>query len=296
MEALNRNLTLRRLAGVGLVGLILSAVAAAPSAFAEGPTKIDVQSGVFVTVRDGLATVDAHDAALADVLRAFAEQADFELSIKGEAEQNVTWRFKGVPVDEAVHKILQHVSSVVTIAPDGVTLVEVRVLRSGSESSGLVTQVEHVITTKQADIDLLEREDRIRVAQSLVRQPNVKAIKQLTQLVSEDEDPTVRAVAAVGLGKLRIIKAKEALIDALSDQDSLVRRRAVQGLGRLWGGDAVEPLSLALLEDLDPYVRREAALRLGKIRSEEARDSLTLAESDTEHMVRRAVTHALASF
>jgi HEAT repeat protein len=86
------------------------------------------------------------------------------------------------------------------------------------------------------------------------------------------------------------------LIGALSDHDSLVRRRAVQGLGRLWGGDAVEPLSLALLEDHDPHVRREAALRLGKIRSEEAREILTLAESDTEPFVRRAVTHALASF
>ncbi len=284
------------LCAVTVAGLVVSAVAATSIAYAGDPTANDGQPTVSVTVRDGLVSVEARDAALADILKAVAEQADFELSIKDDVEQNVTWHFRDVPIGEAVHNILQHVSSVVTYAPNGGAVVEVRVLRSGSESWGAAAQVEHVIPTKQADIDLLEREDRIRGAQSLIRQPDAKAIKQLAQLVSEDEDPTVRAVAAIGLGKIRVDEAKEALISALSDHDSLVRRRAVQGLGRQWGGDAVDPLSLALLEDLDPHVRREAALRLGKIRSEEARDSLTLAESDTEHLVRRAVTHALASF
>jgi HEAT repeat protein len=277
-----------------VAGLILGA--AAPSAHAGDPTANDGQASVSVTVRHGLASVEAREAALADVLRAIAEQADFELSIKGDAEQTATWDFTDVPVDEAVRKVLQQVSSVATFAPNGGAVVEVHVLRSGRESRGAAVQGESVIPTMRAGIDLLEREDRIRATQSLSRQPDANAIKQLTHLVSEDEDQTVRAVAAVGLGKIRTHEAKEALIDALSDRDSLVRRRAVQGLGRLWGSDAVEPLSLALLEDLDPHVRREAALRLGKIRSEEARESLTLAETDTEHLVRRAVTHALASF
>ncbi len=279
-----------------VAGLMLSAVAAAPSAFAGEPIASNGQFGVSVTIQNGLVSVKARDAALADVLRAVAEQANFILTIKGDSEQNVTWRFRDIPVDRAIQKILQNISSVVTYAPDGAAVVKVYVLRSGGEPWGAAAQVEKIIPTKQADIDLLEREDRIHAAQSLFRQPNVKAIKQLTRLVSEDQDPTVRAVAAVGLGKIRVDKAKEALIGALSDHDSLVRRRAVQGLGRLWGGDAVEPLSLALLEDHDPHVRREAALRLGKIRSEEAREILTLAESDTEPFVRRAVTHALASF
>ena len=64
---------------------------------------------------------------------------------------------------------------------------------------------------------------------------------------------------------------------ALSDEDVLVQRRAVQALGRTWGSDAIEPLSMALLRDPDATIRREAALRLGRITNEEALASLTMA-------------------
>ncbi len=99
---------------------------------------------------------------------------------------------------------------------------------------------------------------------------------------------------AIGLGKLRVPEAKAALMKSLSDEDSLVRRRAIQGLGKTWGKEAVEPLSVALVEDAEPSVRRQAALRLGRIFSEVAYQVLDAARFDTDFSVRRAVLAGLA--
>ena len=127
----------------------------------------------------------------------------------------------------------------------------------------------------------------------IARQPNASVANLLIYLLGDDQDPTIRSMAAIGLSKVRVDDAKAALIAALYDEDSLVRRRAIQGLSRMWGKEAVEPLSEILLEDLDPTIRREAALRLGRIGSEDALESLMMARSDTDDTVRRAAEHAI---
>jgi HEAT repeat protein len=114
--------------------------------------------------------------------------------------------------------------------------------------------------------------------QDLIRKPDATAIEDLTRLVSEDEDPTIRSMAVIGLSGARDYEAREALIAALSDDDSFVRGQAVQVLGRIWGEDAVEPLNKAALEHPDPAMRREAALMLRIIRNVEDLESLTPAE------------------
>jgi HEAT repeat protein len=139
-----------------------------------------------------------------------------------------------------------------------------------------------------------DREDRLRAARRLIRQPDVANVNDLVLLLSQDDDPVIRRIAAIGLGKIRTPEAREALIAALSDEDSLVRRRAIQGLGKTWRNQAVEPLSAVLIEDPEPNVRRQAALRLGRIFSEEAYRSLDAARFDTDFSVRRAVMAGLA--
>ncbi len=84
--------------------------------------------------------------------------------------------------------------------------------------------------------------------------------------------------------------------EALSDEDSLVRRRAIESLGKTWGKAAIEPLSIALVEDAEPSVRRQAALRLGRIFSEAAYQVLDAARFDRDISVRRAVLAGVLSF
>ncbi len=78
------------------------------------------------------------------------------------------------------------------------------------------------------------------------------------------------------------------------DEDTQVRRRAIQGFENAWGHEAVKPLSSALAGDPDPSVRRQAALRLGRIFSEAAYQALDAAPFDNDVSVRRAVQAGLA--
>ncbi len=88
----------------------------------------------------------------------------------------------------------------------------------------------------------------------MIRKPNAASVKDLAVLASQDDDPIIRRIAAIGLGKLRVPEAKAALMEALFDEDSLVRKRAIHGLGKTWGKSVIEPLSIALVEDAEPSV------------------------------------------
>ena len=68
----------------------------------------------------------------------------------------------------------------------------------------------------------------------------------------------------------------------------MVRRWAVKGLGQMWGTDALEQLTRALLDDPAPIVRRQAILELTAIGSDEAIGFLRLATEDPDNGVRRA--------
>ena len=80
----------------------------------------------------------------------------------------------------------------------------------------------------------------------------------------------VRRAAVDALGKLRIGRAREALIVALSDDDRHVRRRAVAALVRTWGEKAALPLARVLAGHDDPAMRRLAAKTLGRVDGETA--------------------------
>jgi HEAT repeat protein len=60
----------------------------------------------------------------------------------------------------------------------------------------------------------------------------------------------------------------------VEDQDPTVRAAAALALGETWSEDAVEPLTQVFLEDPDPVVREHAARALREIGSEEALNSL----------------------
>ncbi len=310
IRAYIRGSKLGRLATAGMIGLALGTytLGLLPMDRVALAAKDDA-ARVVVSVQHGLLSVQAENAALVDVLREIAKQADFQLVIHGELEARISWAFANVPVADGVGDLLQNFSSVLIYASTSDrgpgALAEVLVLRTQADSPNVERNATNVRVAETdteetpqiplfQSIDASDREEHLRTLRGLTRQPNASVVKSLVYLLDDDQDPTIRSMAAIGLGKVRVDAAKAALIAALSDEDTLVRRRAVQALGRRWGNDAVEPLSMALLSDPDPTIRREAALRLGRITSEESLVSLSMAESDTDDTVRRAVEHAMA--
>ncbi|MHA2297495.1 MAG: HEAT repeat domain-containing protein [Candidatus Hodarchaeales archaeon] len=89
-----------------------------------------------------------------------------------------------------------------------------------------------------------------------------------------DNNELVRRKAVIALGKMSDFKALkslivESLLDALIDNNELVRREAVIALGKLSDSKVYKPMIveslLDALQDNNEFVRREAAMALGEI-------------------------------
>ena len=88
--------------------------------------------------------------------------------------------------------------------------------------------------------------------------------EQLQKL--ESSSPHVRAGAVESLGFMRAYAAEGAILDALRDPSSLVRREAALALAWAGGRHSVEPL-LKALKDGDWVVRQAAAVSLSNLTS-----------------------------
>jgi HEAT repeat protein len=211
-------------------------------------------------------------------------------------------------VADGVVRLLQNTNWIMTYTPGEAgerTLTEVRGLGASVDAPAPVPEIgwsqvketasETRILKKAVAADLeADRDTRLRAVRDLARQPDAAATKDLALFLSHDEDPLVRRIAAIGLGKLSGGQARVALTTALADEDTSVRRRAIQGLGRIGGNKAAQALGEALLEDRDPHVRRFAAVTLGKIPAEVALELLHAAAWDPDMTVRQAVAALLA--
>ena len=89
-------------------------------------------------------------------------------------------------------------------------------------------------------------------------------------------------------------KALDLLILLLDDRDTLVRRNAVEALGKI-GDLKSKPMLLGKLDDPEPLVREAAARSLGWLSGldPETRSRLTMLLQDDDMSVRQAASQAL---
>ncbi|MBI4711735.1 MAG: HEAT repeat domain-containing protein [Planctomycetes bacterium] len=101
-----------------------------------------------------------------------------------------------------------------------------------------------------------------------------KYLKLYAELVTDDPDPLVRALAARYVGKFNYKEGTPALIKALADPSPYVRQDAAVALGEIGDTSAVTPLLKTLEDDTSSEVRRSTAQSLGKIGDSKAVDGL----------------------
>lgn len=268
-----------------LVVATLFASAHAPLAAEQGTTA----SVIDVKVRNGLLTVNLRDAPLADVLLVIGEQAGFRVLVRGDAKRTVTRSFSDVPLARGVQRLLEHASSWL-MRHDGDALEEVRLygwIGSTAVTSGTAQAALAVSLTDDHDT-------RLRFVKKIAHQPHASATEGLILLVTGDRDPLIRRIAAIALGKVKGERSFVALASAAEDEDSSVRRWAIQGLGMIGGEQAVRTVGGALLEDPDPSIRRSAARTLATMRNDASMDFLYAAQSDHDPGVRQAAEAALS--
>jgi len=109
---------------------------------------------------------------------------------------------------------------------------------------------------------------------------------------TEWEDTAVRERAAEALGKIGDARAVEPLIATLKDSDVGVRWTAAEALGKLGDARAIEPLIATLHHDND-RMHNSAAEALGKLVDTLAVEPLISALKDDDWRVRKAITELL---
>ena len=268
---------------------------APPAHASEETAKINV------LVKDGLLTLETVDAPLGAVLQRIGEQAGFKLYSHDGLDELVTWSFADVPLARALGRLTLRTSSVSVYAPSG-GLIELRILDAGrdvmgddvspgrtiSKRSG--EQAEDVLAVSM-DADL---EEMLNLADKLTETGDADAVNELSQMLSQYEPPILRRKATIGLGKIRNEQAKDALTEVLGNPDAVMRRSAVEALGRNWAQQTAEQLSTVLMNDTEPTVRQLAAQALGRTGTVEALEALHAAQLDPDQSVRQTATDSLA--
>ena len=263
-----------RLAGLALLGCAGAAVGPAPVVgSAAGVTR--------VRVVDGRVTLDAHDAELVSVLSAMAKQAGVTLVVGRAPAVTVSTSFAGVPLDEALRRVLQGQSFVLVYGRDGAP-AEIRVFESapsGVSSRGPTAPAPAATDTATPPPTPAESRPQ--------------AVRQLVEDVAKDADPSVRARAAAALGHVGGDVPVAALANALGDDAPIVRIQAVESFARLQRAAALPVLSTMLKVDAHPRVREAVARALGSLGTDDARQALTTATEDADPGVREAAERAL---
>ena len=200
------------------------------------------------------------------------------------------------------------VSSVALYAPAGEgagsVLTEVRILRGGNNEVPFVEHRTAVAAVQDMEAGIKARDRalaeapaprtaaRPRLADALGLQTAAREVGPIDPAL-EDGNAAARQGAVLRAAQRRPDMARGALTKALSDPDTVVRQRAVQGLVQIGGEEAVTALSQVLLEDPEARVRRMAAAGLGRMNTESAFWALMEASSDADQDVREAVSAAL---
>jgi HEAT repeat protein len=153
-------------------------------------------------------------------------------------------------------------------------------------------------TKATADADAAKRAGKPAAAWSGPSESDMALVRGiepiLVQAVTDQtQENTVRAQAALTLGRIASPTAVTTLVAALSDYDPQVSHAAMQGV-QATGAQAVAPL-IAVLGSGSDEARRNAAEALGGIGTPQALDELKkiLADHTTPQPLRRVATSAL---
>jgi HEAT repeat protein len=103
---------------------------------------------------------------------------------------------------------------------------------------------------------------RLEAANDLARLGDA-AIEPVTKILKENDDFTIRRLAAFILGKIGKVESVEDLVEALGDDNPDVRKSAAQALNRI--GEPAIPLLIRALGNISKDVRASAVWALSKM-------------------------------
>ncbi len=129
-------------------------------------------SSIKVAVKQGRLTLSAHNALLAEVLRAIGEEAGIAIEIRGDLTERITISFTDVLLEEAIRHLLRGQSFALSYAPSASDAQR----SSLTEISVLARSRVKPATTAGKVSTVGEQREKLRRIRALARQNDTQAV------------------------------------------------------------------------------------------------------------------------
>jgi hypothetical protein len=292
-------------------------------------TETNASTVLDVSVSGGELTVDVRNAPLGQVFQTIGRRAGLEVTLRGDLSARITQSFAGVSLEDGIRRLARGHSIAVTYAasPEAAErgiLTGVWVMGSSSAPDRAVAVSSPPGVTaaplNQGNGDPGEsrppsrREQKAeeRAPEATIHFPlggwlsgiqaladeadrgSEAAVARLADISASEPAAVVREQAVAALGRLKGPEIEPALTAALTDDDVLVRVRAVRGLRGTGTETAVQSLAGVLMGDADPQVRLAALSALTSFPGRTMVLGLARAVADPDGRVREAAARGLA--
>jgi hypothetical protein len=260
---------------MGVIFALFLALPIERNAAAQDPKTLEVK------VEDGRLWVVAENVPLAQTLKAIAQQLDAKLHMRGELDEPVTRRLKGVKIADGLRTLARKQILIMEFDPKAQN--RLKVLRvyapnggrgntrsaAGASSNISTETVSSNPAGKGADVVLL--------------------IAQLRNELRQGETPEQRRQTISALAALQVPPTLEAIGGALRDTDIGVRREALDAIDTFDSAKATQWLGRAALSDNDKNLRYDAVEKLAARNSRAAQALIAAASKDADPAVRKLV-------
>ncbi len=253
-------------------------------------------------------TVKVQAASLEVLIEEIARQSGIAVILPASLKDRVSVRFRELPLEEGLRRLLRHHSFVLEYAPltghaRGSNLLRpstLWVLPGGASAHAMQRLPAEDSSADDARIDIGvwqaalnsdEPNDRLEAIVALEESEHPDAVPSLESALQDDHED-VQEAAIAALAEIGGDAAVHALAVALVDEIASIREQAVDALQQIGGHAAVEVLALAL-QDEDVSVREEVVAALAAIGGETAIRLLEQALADDEASIREAATNRL---
>jgi hypothetical protein len=273
----------------------------------ETSTVIDVQ------IQEGLLTLKAANAPLANVLIKIGENAGLKTVLKGNLRSTVNLSFENMPLTGGIRRLVGNRSlALIQYFADGPDarrtnhgLVAIWVIETDGQD---ISPAAHSYDSMKAKSDfktLMPEDQLLERHHNPSRTFNSEGIQlphQIDQsteigvwrhLLERHQARYAREQAIAGLTWIGSDEAVNAMASALGDTDADIRRQAVEGLGQVGSELATQILGQALMGDPDPEIRLEAIRVLNDLRTEVSQAFIAAAMTDTDKDVKASAQRAI---
>lgn len=311
----------------GMLLIVLIPSAQVPMATAAGQ-----RSEIEVNLQERTLSVHISNMPLVDILKIIGDEAGFRLIVLGSRESRITQNFSNIPLSEGIRRLVGNRSVAIVYqivdAPDNrkelQDIKEIWVFDSADAAADTpISDTEEELL--KIDVAVVSSDDLIQSekiesnaktespndpGKNNPPQPNAAGIKEAATYPQFDKESDVgywadrlinnadlssREQAITELQRIGSDAAVAAIATAFADNDVQLRRHAVESLGRVDNGNAVQLLGQALLGDKDPSVRLSAVRFFANQNSEVSSAFLNKALTDKDEQIQTLAMQALGN-